>query len=156
MRSSDLVLVLVVLCVLLTTAGCAANPAPANFRTRAAAEDDVAAAVFRYLFDHNASRIQQRAATYCLSLPGERMPGAEFLQRFAGHQPPVAAADRCARKSGVNLFFRVQKLDWRKDTEVWVRGGYWEANLSSATELFRVVYEGGEWVVKGARTETIS
>jgi len=60
------------------------------------------------------------------------------------------------RKSGKNLFFRVQKVDWRKDGEVWVRGGYYEGNLSSSIELFQVVNENGKWVVKGARMEAIS
>lgn len=140
--------------------GCASDPTPVTQQptspSRAAAEDDIAEAVFRYEFDHNASRLQKRAEKYCLSLPGEKMPSAEFLQRFGGNQPPVAAADQCERKSGRNLFFRVLKLDWRKDNEVWVRGGYWEGNLSSSIELFRVVDENGKWVVKGARMEAIS
>ena len=158
MRSAVSVLVLA---VLLATTGCAAGSAPpvndpASSPARAAAEADIAEAVFRYQFDHNASRIQKRAEKYCLSLPGERMPDAEFLKRFEGNHPPAAAADQCERKSGRNLFFRVQKLDWRKDTEVWVRGGYWEANLSSSTEMFRVLNENGKWVVKGARMEMIS
>ena len=146
--------------LLMMLMSCAADPAPVAHQTtspaRAAAEDDIAEAVFRYEFDHNASSIQKRAEKYCLSLPGEKMPSAEFLQRFGGNQPPVAAADQCERKSGRNLFFRVLKLDWRKDNEVWVRGGYWEGNLSSSIELFRVVNEQGKWVVKGSRMEAIS
>jgi hypothetical protein len=154
-------LILVILFVLSTATGCAANTtAPADNNpaspSRAAAEDDIAEAVFRYQFDHNASAIQKRAEMYCLSLPGEEMPGAEFLRRFEGNRPPVAAADQCDRKAGKNLFFRVQKLDWRKDNEVWVRGGYWEGNLSSSIEMYRVVNDNGKWVVKGARMEAIS
>ena len=124
--------------------------------SRVAAEDQIAEAVFRYLFEHNASGIQKGAEKYCLSLPGEKMPGAAFLQRFEGNKPPVLAADQCDRKSGKNLFFRVQKFDWRKDGEVWVRGGYYEGNLSSSIELFQVVNENGKWIVKGARMEAIS
>lgn len=161
MKSSGGVFVLFIFAVLLATTGCAADTtAPSNNNSaspsRAAAEDDVAEAVFRYQFDHNASAIQQGAEKYCLSLPGEKMPSAELLQRFEGNSPPVAAADQCGRQSGKNLFFRVQKLDWRKDDEVWVRGGYWEGNLSSSIELYQVVRESGKWVVKGARMEAIS
>jgi hypothetical protein len=160
MRSFRLVLALVVLAVLSAAAGCAGGPAPTASNSpspsRAAAEDDIAEAVFRYEFDHNASSIQKRAEKYCLSLPGEKMPSAEFMQRFQGNHPPVASADQCERKSGHSLFFRVLKLDWRKDNEVWVRGGYWEGNLSSSIELFRVVNDHGKWVVKGARMEAIS
>ena len=158
-RSVFVLLVLVVLAVLFAATGCAAAPAPADnpaSPARAAAADDIAEAVFRYQFDHNASAIQKRAETYCLTLPGEKMPSAEFLQRFAGNRPPVAAADQCERKSGKNLFFQIQKLDWRKDDEVWVRGGYWEGNLSSSIEMFRILYENGKWAVKGARMEAIS
>lgn len=124
--------------------------------SRAAAEDQIAEAVFRYLFDHNASGMQKDAEKYCLSLPGEKMPDAAFLQRFEGNKPPVMAADQCDRKSGKNLFFRVQKFDWRKDGEVWVRGGYYEGNLSSSIELYQVVRENGKWIVKGQRMEAIS
>jgi hypothetical protein len=151
---------LAILALLATLGGCAANgnaadPAAAN-SSRATAEDQIAEAVFRYLFEHNASGMQKDAEKYCLSLPGEKMPGVAFLQRFKGNKPPVLAADQCDRKSGKNLFFRVQKVDWRKDGEVWVRGGYYEGNLSSSIELFQVVNENGKWVVKGARMEAIS
>jgi hypothetical protein len=151
---------LAILALLATLGGCAANanatdPAAAN-SSHVAAEDEIAEAVFRYLFEHNASGMQKGAEKYCLSLPGEKMPGAAFLQRFEGNKPPVLAADQCDRESGKNLFFRVQKFDWRKDGEVWVRGGYYEGNLSSSIELFQVVNENGKWIVKGARMEAIS
>ena len=148
---------------MILSSACAQNSAPPDTpqgstspASRAAAEDEIAEAVFRYLFEHNASGMQKAAEKYCLSLPGEKMPGAAFLQRFEGNKPPVLAADQCDRKSGKNLFFRVQKFDWRKDGEVWVRGGYYEGNLSSSIELFQVVNENGKWVVKGARMEAIS
>lgn len=124
--------------------------------SRAAAEEEIAEAVFRRQFEHNASAIQKNAEKYCLSLPGDRMPSAEFLKRFEGNQPPVAAADQCDRKSGKNLFFRINAFNWREDGEVWVRGGYYEGNLSSSLELFQVVNENGKWVVKGQRMEAIS
>lgn len=152
-------LILLILLSLLSSA-CAQNTGPASSGssspTRAAAEEDIAEAVFRYQFDHNASGIQKQAARYCLSLPGERSPGEAFLQRFQGNQPPVASAEECERVGGKNLFFRVQRFDWRKDNEVWVRGGYYEGNLSSSVEAFQVVRQNGRWVVKGARMEMIS
>jgi hypothetical protein len=145
------------------TSACAQNSVPSDPSERSStatshtdAEPKIYEAVFRYQFDHNASAIQGRAVKYCLSLPEEKMPSATFLQRFEGNHPPVVAADKCERKSGTNLFFRIQHLDWRKDHEVWVRGGYWEGNLSASTELYRVLNENGKWVVKGARMEAIS
>ncbi|MFL6263001.1 MAG: hypothetical protein ACJ76Y_25150 [Thermoanaerobaculia bacterium] len=143
--------------LLLSLSACAASaPPPPSGPGRLAAETDVAEAVFRYQFEHNASAIQEKADHYCLSLPGERSPGADFLQRFQGNHPPVLSADECERKSGHDLFFRVQRLDWRSDTEVWVSGGYWEGNLSSSKESYRVRLKNGKWVVDGARMEAIS
>jgi hypothetical protein len=146
-------------------AACAQNSGPSakdsqgsspSSLDRTAAEYDVAEAVFRYQFDHNASALQKKAEKYCLSLAGERMPSAEFLKRFEGEKKPVVAADQCERKSGKSLFLRVQKFDWHNDREVWVRGGYWEGNLSASTEMYRVVNDKGKWVVKGVRMEAIS
>ena len=150
--------------LLVLLSGCAANatnPTDSGSGStaspsRAAAEEEIAEAVFRRQFDHNASAIQKNAEKYCLSLPGDRMPSAEFLKRFEGNQPPVVAADQCDRKSGKNLFFRINAFNWREDGEVWVRGGYYEGNLSSSLELFQVVNENGKWIVKGQRMEAIS
>jgi hypothetical protein len=153
-----------VLCLFLMIApvACAQNSPPdssqgsTTFPSRAAAEEEIAEAVFRQQFEHNASALQKNAEKYCLSLPGDRMPSAEFLKRFEGNQPPVAAADQCSRSSGKNLFFRINAFNWREDGEVWVRGGYYEGNLSSSLELYQVVNENGRWVVKGQRMEAIS
>src|SRR3954453_4491371 len=143
--------------LLLSLSACAASaPPPPSGPGRLTAETDIAEAVFRYQFEHNASSIQQKADHYCLSLPGERSPDADFLHRFDGNHPPVRTADQCQRGSGHDLFFRVQRLDWRSDTEVWVSGGYWEANLSSSKESYRVRFKNGKWVVDGARMEAIS
>ncbi len=148
-------------CLLLALAlsiACASTTPPASGPApdRLTAEPDVAEAVFRYQFQHNASTIQQGADRYCLSLFGDRQPDAAFLHRFDGNHPPVVRADQCQRGSGHDLFFRVQRLDWRSDTEVWVSGGYWETTLSSATESYRVRFKNGRWVVDGARREAVS
>lgn len=135
---------------------CASGAPPPSPENRFAAQDDILEAVFRYQFQHNASGIQGKANRYCLTLPEDRAPGEELLRRFQGNQPPVASAEQCNRKAGKDLFFRVQNLDWRSDGEVWVRGGYWEGNLSSSVELYRVLRKDGRWTVEGARMEAIS
>jgi hypothetical protein len=148
--------ILILLLAPLAISACAsAGPAPSS-EAQAAATSDIAEAVFRYQFRHNASSLQERADRYCLSLPGERSPDAAFLQRFDGNTPPVMGVEECRRQSGKNLLFRVQRLDWRSDDEVWVTGGYWEGNLSSSGESYRVRRKDGKWVVDGARMETIS
>ncbi|MEA2600218.1 MAG: hypothetical protein QOF89_1210 [Acidobacteriota bacterium] len=150
-----------VLLLALSIAGCASSsPATSNpavaAPSHAAAEPEIFEAVFRYQFDHNASGIQKQAERYCLYLPGETSPDATFLHRFEGNQPPVLAADECERKSGKSLFFRINKLQWHKENEVWVRGGYFEGNLSSSVESYRVLFKNGKWAVEGARMEAIS
>jgi hypothetical protein len=154
LRSS--VKALLLLSLLIAIAACAsAGPAPSS-EAQSAATSDIAEAVFRYQFRHNASSLQDRADRYCLSLPGEQSPDTAFLQRFDGNTPQVLGVDECRRKSGKNLLFRIQRLDWRSDDEVWVSGGYWEGNLSSSGESYRVRRKDGKWVVDGARMETIS
>lgn len=144
-----------ILALLLMGACASAGPAPSP-EAQSAATDDIAEAVFRYQFRHNASSLQDRADRYCLSLPGERSPDGAFLQRFDGNTPAVLGVDDCRRQSGKNLLFRLQKLDWRSDDEVWVTGGYWEGNLSSSVESYRVRRKDGKWVVDGARMQAIS
>jgi hypothetical protein len=151
----------ILLALSLSTAGCASSStgttsSPAAAPSHAAAEPEIFEAVFRYQFDHNASGMQKQAERYCLYLPGEKSPDAAFLQRFEGNQPPVVAAAQCEGRSGKNLFFRINRLQWHRDNEVWVRGGYFEGNLSSSIESYRVLLKDGKWVVTGARMEAIS
>lgn len=123
---------------------------------REVSEPAILEAVFRYQFEHNASGIRQNAEKYCLSITGGGQPGAELLGRFEGHRPPVVAADQCDRRSGRNLFFQAKIETWESDSEAVVRGGYYEGNLSSSRETFRVVWESGRWVVRDPRMEVIS
>lgn len=146
----------VFLSLALTSMSCASAGLAPSSEAQSAATSDIAEAVFRYQFRHNASSLQEKADRYCLSLPGEQSPDTAFLQRFERNTPPVVGVDECRRKSGKNLLFRIQKLDWRSDDEVWVSGGYWEGNLSSSGESYRVRRKDGKWVVDGARMETIS
>jgi hypothetical protein len=123
---------------------------------REVSEPEILEAVFRYQFEHNASGLQQNAEKYCLTLTGGAKPDAELLRRFEGHQPPVVSADQCDRRSGRNLFFQAKIATWESDAEAVVRGGYYEGNLSSSRETYRVVWEDGRWVVEDARLEVIS
>jgi hypothetical protein len=142
---------------LMLMVGACASGAPApSAQDRFAAQDEILEAVFRYQFQHNASALQSKADRYCLTLPQDKNPGEDFLHRFNGNQPPAVSADECNRKKGNDLFFRIQNLDWRSDEEVWVRGGYWEGNLSSSVELYQVVRKNGRWTVAGSRMEAIS
>jgi hypothetical protein len=147
---------LAILSLLLIVGACASGAPPPPAQDRVAAQDEILEAVYRYQFQHNASAIQGKADRYCLTLPQDTNPSEEFLRRFAEIQPPVVDADQCRKKAGRDLFFRVQSLDWRSDEEVWVRGGYWEGNLSSSVEMYRVLRKNGRWIVEGSRMEAIS
>jgi len=146
----------VILLLMLMVGACASGAPPPPVQDRFAAQDEILEAVFRYQFQHNASGLQSKADRYCLTLPQDTNPGADFLHRFADVQPSVVDADQCRKKAGRDLFFRVQNLDWRSDQEVWVRGGYWEGNLSSSVEIYQVLRKNGRWTVAGSRTEAIS
>ncbi|MHC4200916.1 MAG: hypothetical protein ACYSU0_13065 [Planctomycetota bacterium] len=126
---------------------------------KAVLEDDIREAVFRWQFAHNASALQQKAKAYYLSFGGGQDPGDAFIERFGSHVPPVKKLSQCetgGRGSQVKdrgtgergLIFRVTKIVWRSGTEVEVTGGYCEANMSGSTIIWRVVREGGRWVVK--------
>jgi hypothetical protein len=127
--------------------------------TQAEKEQNIREAVFRYMFDHNASGQQKRAGVYCLSLsyldPVD--PTDEFMKRFSGHKPPVRKISECILHSfeGVTdkltgkagLIFRVTEIRWISADEVEVTGGYYEAGLSASGNTYRVAKQQGKWKV---------
>jgi hypothetical protein len=142
------------LTLLLALTACASTGPVPSPEAQAAAAGDISEAVFRYQFQHNASTLQQTAERYCLFLPDERSPDEAFLRRFDGNSPPVVAGGQCNRQAARDLFFRVQKLDWQSDDEVWARGGFSEGTVRSSIETYQVRRRDGRWVVEGARRET--
>jgi hypothetical protein len=146
----------IIFSLLLTFASaCAQNSGPVpSPEAQMAAASEIAEVVFRYQFQHNASTLQQGAERFCLLLPDERSPDEAFLRRFDGNSPAVVAGSRCERKAAGDLFFRIQRLDWQGDDEVWVRGGYSEGTLRSSVESYRVLRRNGRWTVDGARRES--
>ncbi len=147
--------------VLAVAAACALAPARVRPGSRADA-DDLREAVFRHLFDHNASAAQRSAAAYYLSVEG-RDPGADFLARFAGHVPPVLPASRstASKTEGVRdrvtgkagLRFSVGRITWEGPDRARVEASYYEAGLSSADYTYRMERRDGRWVV-GSRVMT--
>lgn len=123
----------------------------------AADEDDIREAVFRHLFTHNASAQQHRAKVYFLSLGEGKAPSNLFMLRFKDHKPPVKAASSLAsmRINGAKgkgrvvngLIFYVTKIERVDEDEVEVFGGYYEGDLSSSGNIYRVKRKGDRWVV---------
>lgn len=121
-------------------------------------EDDIREAVFRYLFNYNASGQQSKTHAYCLGIVvGEKKidPSDQFMKRFAHHKPPVRRASACQwtkihvveNRGRPALIFFISAIEWVSDLEVIVSAGYEEANVSSSTCPFAVRKTNGEWKV---------
>jgi cbb3-type cytochrome oxidase subunit 3 len=123
--------------------------------------DDIREAVFRYQFEHNASAQQRKAKVYFLSLGKGKAPSDLFMLRFKDHKPPVKPASMLAsmkingapgRGRVVNgLIFYVTSIEPVDEDEVEVAGGYYEGDLSSSGNRYRVKRKGSRWVVVADR-----
>jgi hypothetical protein len=107
---------------------------------------DIAEAVFRYQFEHNASGQKTSAPAYYLVLLGADPP-PEFLARFGDLSKPVMAGSEADPDYPNGLEFRVDSMERISASSVVVEGGYYEGPLSASgnTYLVEVVY--GRWVV---------
>lgn len=122
-------------------------------------EDDVREAVFRHLFDHNASGQQRSVQVYCLQLEGKKDPSPALLRRFEGNTPRVKPASLCSfqereSRRGVQdetgasaLIFRIDALQRTGADAAEVLGGYFEAGLSSSGNSYELARVDGHWVV---------
>jgi len=129
-------------------------------------EDDIREAVFRWQFEHNASGQQQKAEAYFLQVGEKGDPSDAFMERFAKHKPPVRKGSACTADmaKGVldkntgekGLIFRVTSIDWKSDSEVNVKGGYYEAGLSASANTYTVKKEKGKWRVTNDKMDWIS
>ena len=133
-------------------------------KARESQTDDIREAVFRWQFEHNAS-----AQVYFLEV-GEKEgdPSDEFIKRFAGNKPPVRKRSECSidrrRRVGVldkktgeqGLIFRVRNIEWKSDTEVDVKAGYYEHGLSASGNTYTLKKEKGKWKVTKDKMDWIS
>lgn len=128
-------------------------------RIELAGDDDVREAVFRHLFDHNASAQQKAARVFCLQVEGEQDPSPELLHRFDGNEPRVKKASLCTIKPGTRgggvqdetgapgLIFRIDTIQHTGANTAVVEGGYYEANVSGSGNVYELVKEGNRWTV---------
>jgi hypothetical protein len=133
-----------------------ADPAPVP-AAATALNEDIAEAVFRYQFGHNASGAQQSAGVYCLDLTGSD-PSAAFLARFGTQRPPVRPASACktsAREGVVDirtgkhgLIFSVRSVTWDGSSDdATADGGYYEGGLSASGNTYTLKRSAGRWSV---------
>jgi hypothetical protein len=105
---------------------------------------DVCEALFRHQFDHNGSGIQQRARAYYLIIE-EGDPDPAFLARFSDLGKPVLPGSQFLKGDG--LSFRIDSIKWVDDHTVEMTGGYYEGNLSSSGNTYRLELRDGKWTV---------
>lgn len=126
---------------------------------------DVYEACFRYMFEHNASGRQQSVAYYFLLVKGHD-PDERFLARFASMKPKVVPVSlsisperkgvlhKKNRRKGIIFYLK----DWKQisDDEFEIKGGYYEAFLSSSGNRYTVKRINDTWVVTKDEMEWIS
>ena len=138
-------------------------------KARESQTDDIREAVFRWQFEQNGSYQKQSAKVYFLEV-GEKEgdPSAEFIKRFAGNKPPVRKRSECNidmrtnvgvtdKKTGEKgLILRVWKIEWKSDTEVDVKGGYYEHGLSASGNTYTLKKKNGKWTVTNDKLHWMS
>ncbi|MCW5555100.1 MAG: hypothetical protein KIS67_23415 [Verrucomicrobiae bacterium] len=123
---------------------------------RAKVESDIREAVFRYQFQHDGSALLNNAVAYYIAIKG-RDPTDEFIQRFAGHIPPMKKASLCIidAREGVRdvktdqrgLRFDVGSVKWIGDTQAEVSGGFYKHGLSASGNTYDLTQQNGIWCV---------
>ena len=131
------------------------------------AEAAVTEAVFRHLL-----RPRRDGSVYFLSVgaPDDHDPDDAFMERFAGHQPPVKPVSQAilagATQSGLalspapfpgqvidrgtgrpGLILRVSRLTWLSESEARVEASTFAHGLAARGQLYHVAREGDRWVV---------
>ena len=122
-------------------------------------------AVLRHQFDKNASGQQQTVKTYFVEIEGAD-PASDFLARFSDIGPHVKPASEGFYRSDSAVFdkatkstallFRLKKIIWLNSNTAEVEGGYYEGNLSSSGNSYRVKRSNGKWIVESDTLKWIS
>jgi hypothetical protein len=123
--------------------------------TKAVSDRDLAIceAVFRHQFVSNASGARSSAPAYFLSIEGSDPPKG-FLNRFKANQPPVRPGSEF--ETGAGLLFSVDRIKDIDPMTVEVEGGYYEADLSSSGNSYRLELHDPSWVVVSDQMNWIS
>lgn len=124
-------------------------------RLDTATEEDLLEALFRYLFEHNASSgtANRGADSYFLSIRGND-PSPDFLSRFEQVKLPVRPGSQF--EIGKGVMFRVDEVKRIDGRRVEIEGGYYEARQSSSGNTYVLEKRGGCWRVTADRMHWIS
>jgi hypothetical protein len=128
---------------------------------------EIAEAIFRYQFLHNASGLQSSATAYCIgygALGGHSNDGKEprdappqVVAALADVVPPVKAFTQCSHslRAGVRdnqthdhaLIFTLDSMRCAAPRRCSVEGGYYESGLSASGNTYFLEQRDGKWVV---------
>jgi hypothetical protein len=153
-----------VLCGLILIAGCGDVAAPPT--SPALSEDDaIREAVFRHLFLHNASAMQQSAGAYFLAVAAPEDstngrltdPSQSLLLHFVSHTPPVRPWSACTAGPGDGFFdtgtrargliFCAKPVQRITVDSAVVVGEYYEGTMSAAGKTIMLRRVAGKWIV---------
>jgi len=128
--------------------------------TNSGTADDLMEAVFRYQFAHNCSASQDEANAYYIGISNDRDPSDDFMKRFVKNKPTVKKISKSIifqkdlgyrvidRETGQEgLIFRITSVRFLNDEMAEVKGGYYEASLSSSENTYQLVQTGKTWKV---------
>jgi hypothetical protein len=161
MSSRNLAAIVGVLTVMFSLLGCLRKQMAADTAARAAQEDDIREAIFRYEIKYH------RTPSIIFLHVNDQDPNEPFMRRFSdlklsvkkwsaiAQKPPQRwTYDRETGKPGVAL--SVGKITWTSDHGVIVVGGYFCGSLCAGGGDFYVVFKDGRWVVEKFDIKIIS
>jgi hypothetical protein len=123
--------------------------------------EDVCEVAFRYLFAHDGP---QGAKAICIST-AMSLP-SHFIDRFAGHNPPVVWSIECAGNQWAGtkylktnepaVLIKMTNIRWINRKEAQVKGGSVRGDLISPPMTIRIVERNGRWLVEQDKSEGLS
>lgn len=126
--------------------------------TNVSEEDIVSAAIFKELFNNNASAFQKNVSVFCISKTinhASKDPSKALISLLSSNIPKVLPASKCKNKSGevVDQFdqraiaFQISNLKKNTKESYEAQAGYYEGNLSSQTNTYTARKINDKWIV---------
>ncbi|MGJ8522474.1 hypothetical protein R84981_001162 [Carnimonas sp. R-84981] len=149
----------------LAIAGCSTAPHHAEPQHP---QQQLEAAAYAYLIEHNSSSLKRGAAAFCLAVSDEnaatntlRDPSAATLfgvaQRFSGKVLVQSACHLSSVQTGARartqqhrdaLYIEAGNFQCTSATRCTFKGGYYEANASASHGEYRAIKQGDQWHIE--------
>lgn len=131
-------------------------PGPSSPVEREKVENDIREAVFRWQMENNHSGGGMNIPGYFLQLEDKKDPSDEFMKRFSGHELDLKKASERPEKKPGYVTFIIDSITWVTDTQVSVKGGYYQGPRSASGNTYILELENGSWKVKKDTLDWIS